>query len=93
LIAMGVEFVVRMLVLLWGSGVFSMHVLVVVRRITDAAILLMADAWDGCRCRNRRRHDWQRSRAEGFVECGVLPRGFARARCGACGHALLVPFS
>jgi hypothetical protein len=30
-----------------------MYVRVVVRRITDAAILLMADAWDGCRYRNR----------------------------------------
>jgi len=30
---------------------------------------------------------------DGFVDCGVLARGFARVRCGACGHALLVPFS
>ena len=30
---------------------------------------------------------------DGFVDCGVLARGFARVRCGACGHELLVPFS
>jgi hypothetical protein len=30
---------------------------------------------------------------DGFVDCGVLARGFARMRCGACGYELLVPFS
>ena len=30
---------------------------------------------------------------DGYVGCGVLARGFARVRCGACGHELLVPFS
>jgi hypothetical protein len=30
---------------------------------------------------------------DGVVDCGVLARGFARVRCGACGHELLVPFS
>ncbi len=30
---------------------------------------------------------------DGVVGCGVLARGFARVRCGACGHELLVPFS
>lgn len=30
---------------------------------------------------------------DGFVDCGVLARGFARVRCGACGYELLVPFS
>jgi Putative transposase/Transposase zinc-binding domain len=30
---------------------------------------------------------------DGFLGCGVLARGFARVRCGACGHELLVPFS
>jgi hypothetical protein len=30
---------------------------------------------------------------DGLVGCGVLARGFARVRCGACGHELLVPFS
>jgi hypothetical protein len=28
---------------------------------------------------------------DGDVGCGVLARGFARVRCGACGHELLVP--
>ena len=28
---------------------------------------------------------------DGYVGCGVLARGFARVRCGACGHELLVP--
>jgi hypothetical protein len=30
---------------------------------------------------------------DGYVGCGVLARGFARVRCGACGHEVLVPFS
>ena len=30
---------------------------------------------------------------DGFLTCGVLAQGFARVRCGACGHELLVPFS
>jgi hypothetical protein len=30
---------------------------------------------------------------DGYVGCGVLARGFARVRCGACGHELLLPFS
>jgi hypothetical protein len=30
---------------------------------------------------------------DGFLTCGVLAHGFARVRCGACGHELLVPFS
>jgi hypothetical protein len=25
---------------------------------------------------------------DGFLGCGVLARGFARVRCGACGHEL-----
>jgi uncharacterized ferredoxin-like protein len=28
-------------------------------------------------------------RLDGYVGCGVLARGFARVRCGACGHELL----
>ena len=28
-----------------------------------------------------------------YLSCGVLARGFARARCGACGYEFLVPFS
>ncbi len=30
---------------------------------------------------------------DGYVDCGVLARGFARVRCGGCGHQVLVPFS
>lgn len=30
---------------------------------------------------------------EGYIRCGVLSAGFARVRCGACGHELLVAFS
>jgi hypothetical protein len=30
---------------------------------------------------------------DGVVGCGVLARGFARVRCAACAHELLVPFS
>jgi hypothetical protein len=29
----------------------------------------------------------------GYLECGILACGFARARCGACGHDFLVAFS
>ena len=28
-----------------------------------------------------------------YLECGILTCGFARARCGACGHDFLVAFS
>ena len=28
-----------------------------------------------------------------YLECGILAHGFARARCGACGHDFLVAFS
>jgi hypothetical protein len=28
-----------------------------------------------------------------FLGCGEMSRGFARVRCGACGHELLLPFS
>jgi hypothetical protein len=28
-----------------------------------------------------------------YLECGILAHGFARARCGACGHDLPVAFS
>jgi Transposase zinc-binding domain len=28
-----------------------------------------------------------------YVECGILAHGFARARCGQCGHDFLVAFS
>ena len=30
---------------------------------------------------------------ERFLECGDLHRGFARIRCGGCGHDLLLAFS
>ena len=29
----------------------------------------------------------------GYLECGILACGFARARCGDCGHDFLVAFS
>lgn len=29
----------------------------------------------------------------GFLSCGILAHGFARARCGGCGHDFLVAFS
>jgi hypothetical protein len=28
-----------------------------------------------------------------YLECGNLAHGFARARCGQCGHDLLIAFS
>jgi hypothetical protein len=28
-----------------------------------------------------------------YLECGILAYGFARARCGECGHDFLVAFS
>ena len=28
-----------------------------------------------------------------YLECGILAHGFARARCGACGHDFLIAFS
>ncbi|MCA1789982.1 MAG: transposase zinc-binding domain-containing protein [Thioalkalivibrio sp.] len=28
-----------------------------------------------------------------FLECGILAHGFARARCGDCGHEFLIAFS
>jgi hypothetical protein len=29
----------------------------------------------------------------GYLECGILAHGFARARCEDCGHERLIPFS
>jgi hypothetical protein len=29
----------------------------------------------------------------GYLECGILAHGFARARCEECGHERLIPFS
>lgn len=28
-----------------------------------------------------------------YLECGILARGFARARCGPCGHDFLIAFA
>ena len=28
-----------------------------------------------------------------YLDCGILARGFARARCGQCGHDFLIAFS
>jgi ribosomal protein S27AE len=28
-----------------------------------------------------------------YLECGILAHGFARARCGRCGHDFLIAFS
>jgi hypothetical protein len=28
-----------------------------------------------------------------YLECGILAHGFARARCGECGHDFLIGFS
>ena len=28
-----------------------------------------------------------------YLDCGILAHGFARARCGACGHDFLIAFS
>jgi len=28
-----------------------------------------------------------------YLECGILAHGFARARCGQCGHDFLIAFS
>ena len=28
-----------------------------------------------------------------YLECGILAHGFARARCGECGHDFLITFS
>jgi len=38
---------------------------------------------------------WLAHRRElrGYLECGILACGFARARCGVCGHDFMVAFS
>ena len=28
-----------------------------------------------------------------YLDCGILARGFARVRCGQCGHDFLIAFS
>ena len=32
------------------------------------------------------------SELRGYLECGILARGFARARCGDCGHDFLIAY-
>jgi hypothetical protein len=36
---------------------------------------------------------WVEREFRGFLDCGVLARGFARARCSDCGHDFLIAFS
>jgi hypothetical protein len=42
--------------------------------------------------RGRLRGEVRRT-VQGYLRCGVLDHGFARVRCGDCGHDLLVAFS
>jgi hypothetical protein len=37
--------------------------------------------------------DWVERDFRGYLECGILAHGFARARCEGCGHERLIPFS
>jgi hypothetical protein len=45
------------------------------------------------RASGRVRRAIEESVLERFLECGDLQRGFARIRCGGCGHDLLLAFS
>ena len=36
---------------------------------------------------------WVERDFRGYLECGILAYGFARARCEECGHERLIPFS
>lgn len=36
---------------------------------------------------------YMRKAFEKYLECGIFAHGFARARCGDCGHDFLVAFS
>ncbi len=45
------------------------------------------------RASGRVRHAIEQSVLERFLECGDLHCGFARIRCGGCGHDLLLAFS
>jgi len=36
---------------------------------------------------------WVERDFRGYLECGILAYGFARARCEDCGHERLIPFS
>jgi hypothetical protein len=35
--------------------------------------------------------EWVERDFRGYLECGILAHGFARARCEACGHERLIP--
>ncbi len=37
--------------------------------------------------------EWVERDFRGYLECGILAYGFARARCEDCGHERLIPFS
>ena len=37
--------------------------------------------------------DWVERDFRGYLECGILAHGFARARCEDCDHERLIPFS
>ena len=37
--------------------------------------------------------EWVERDFRGYLECGILAHGFARARCGDCGNERLIPFS
>jgi len=37
--------------------------------------------------------EWVERDFRGYLECGILAHGFARARCEDCGHERLIPFS
>ena len=37
--------------------------------------------------------DWVERDFRGYLECGILAHGFARARCEGCGHERLIPIS
>lgn len=37
--------------------------------------------------------DWVEQDFRGYLECGILAHGFARARCEECGHERMIPFS
>lgn len=36
---------------------------------------------------------WVERDFRGYLKCGILAHGFARARCEECGHERLIPFS
>jgi len=54
----------------------------------ETFLALCRDDWEDVRIA---RHAERELRA--YLECGILAYGFARARCGECGHDFLVAFS